>query len=92
MDLDDQDDTTDMPNEVKKIVQQRLQETAKEKEQAFDPSDMYLDDLKRNFGSVMLMDSRNTASRSNKPIATQLARRGDGGGGHKNNIRINSDK
>ena len=39
---------------------------------------MYLDDLKKNFGSVM-MDSRNTASRSNKPIASQLARGGPNG-------------
>ena len=48
---------------------------------------MYLDDLKKNFGSVM-MDSRNTASRSNKPIASQLARGGPNG---QNNIRINKD-
>ena len=40
---------------------------------------MCLDDLHRNFG---MMDSRNTANRSNKPIASQLAK-----GGHKN-IRI----
>ena len=79
MDLVDQDDA-DMPDEVKKIVQQRLKETAKEKE-LFDPSDMYLDDLKKNFGSVM-MDSRNTASRSNKPIASQLARDGPPPTGH----------
>ena len=45
---------------------------------------MYLDDLKKNFGSVM-MDSRNTASRSNKPIASQLARGSSAG---HNNIRI----
>ena len=64
-------------------------ETAKEKE-LFDPSDMYLDDLKKNFSSVM-MDSRNTASRSNKPIASQLARNGPNGHGH-NNIRINKQQ
>ena len=64
-----------MPDEVKKIVQERLKETAKDREAAFDPSDMYLDDLKKNFGSVMSLDSRNTsANRSNKPIASQLAK------------------
>jgi len=46
---------------------------------------MYLDDFKRNFGSVM-MDSRNAASRSNKPIASELARGAPSG--NQNNIRI----
>ena len=72
-----------MPDEVKKIFQQRLEETAKDREAAFDPSDMYLDDLKKNFGSVMSLDSRNSAAnRSNKPIASQLAK------GPSNNSKI----
>ena len=46
---------------------------------------MYLDDLHRNFGSGMMMDSRNTANRSNKPIASQLAK---GSSSNHKNIRI----
>lgn len=46
---------------------------------------MYLDDFKRNFGSVM-MDSRNAANKSNKPIASELARGAPSG--IQNNIRI----
>lgn len=71
-----------MPDAIKKIVQDRLKETANDRQTAFDPSDMYLDDLKKNFGSVM-MDSRNAANRSNKPIASQLAK-----GGNAQRIRI----
>ena len=79
-----------MPEEVRKIVEKRLKETAKDKEQAFDQSDMYLDDFKRNFGSVM-MDSRNAASRSNKPIASQLARGGPNSSQNSRNSRKHDD-
>lgn len=51
-----------------------MEETAKDREAALDSSDMYLDDLKKNFGSVMSLDSRNSANRSNKPIASGLAK------------------
>ena len=46
---------------------------------------MYLDDFKKNFGAV---ESRNAASRSNKPISAALSRDGKGS---RNNIRVLND-
>ena len=44
------DDDDSMPEEVKKIMEDRIKETESEKHKTFDPSDMYLDDFKKNFG------------------------------------------
>ncbi len=46
---------------------------------------MYLDDFKKNFGAV---ESRNAASRSNKPISLALSRDEKGS---RNNIRVLND-
>ena len=58
-----------MPLEVQKMVEKRMQETAKDKEkyEQFDPSDMSLEAFKKSLGQ---QESRNVASRSNKPIAS----------------------
>ena len=55
------------------MVDERIEETAKERQKMdqFDPSDMSLDAFKKAIGS---QESRNVASRSNKPIASQLAK------------------
>ena len=61
-----------MPEAVKKMLEQRLEETAQDRKQQFNPSDMSLEQFKKNFGQ---QESRNSASRSNKPIQTELAKR-----------------
>jgi len=60
-----------MPQEVMQIVKQRMQETAKDKTQHLNASDMYLDDLKRNFAST---ESRNAVKNGNVPIVSKLAK------------------
>ena len=74
MEGDRDDEDLQMPESVKKILEQRMEETAKDKQQQFNPSDMSLDQFKKNFGQ---QESRNSASRSNKPIQTELAKRTD---------------
>lgn len=78
-----------MPEEVKKIVQERLKQTSKEKDNANAKTDMYLEDFKKNFGA---MESRNAANRSNKPIASQLDKSGGKfASGIRKNLRILDD-
>ena len=78
-----------MPEEVKKIVQERLKETSKDKDSSNSKTDMYLEDFKRNFGA---MESRNAANRSNKPIASQLDKSGGKlASGLRKNLRILDD-
>ena len=78
-----------MPEEVKKIVQERLKQTSKEKDNTTAKTDMYLEDFKKNFGA---MESRNAANRSNKPIASQLDKSGGKiATGIRKNLRILDD-
>ena len=78
-----------MPEEVKKIVQERLKETSKEKDNSSAKTDMYLEDFKKSFGA---MESRNAANRSNKPIASQLDKSGGKfATGIRKNLRILDD-
>lgn len=73
-DMSDPEDNQ-MSDEVKKIIEERMQETAKEKEDQFvDHSDMYMERFKNNFGqiesrnSVGKIQGRESIGRRNKPI------------------------
>ena len=52
-----------MPEEVKKMVEERMKETEKDKGPD-ESSDLYLDDFKKNFGAKL--ESRNTGMKAFK--------------------------
>lgn len=74
-DMSDPAEDNEMSDEVKKIIQERMQETAKEKEDQFvDHSGMYMEQFKNNFGQIESRNSvgktqgRESIGRRNKPI------------------------